>query len=106
MIEPGPAATLDAVTTPRGSLASPRPVRLAFWLTLGALLRRGRNWTRVLLTVLVSIGGFVTLILMVPPYPSYGLLIRLLAPALAGESVAIVALLFARASHEFFTGPR
>lgn len=75
-------------------------------ITFGSLLRGGRNWTRVLLTVLVSIGGFVALILMLPPYASLGLLLRLVALALAGVSIAIVALLFSRQANTFFTGPR
>ena len=81
-------------------------VAVAPSIVFGSLLRRGRNWTRVLLTVLVSIGGFVTLIVMLPSYASFGLLIRLMALALVGLSIAIVALLFSRSSNEFFTGPR
>jgi hypothetical protein len=99
LIGTGPAATIFVLMF--ASLVATAP-----YLTFGALLRRGRNPTRMLPTVLVSIGGFVTLILMVPPYASCGLLIRILAPALIGGSVAIVALLFARASNEFFTGRR
>jgi hypothetical protein len=76
------------------------------FITFGSLLRGGRNWTRVLLTVLVSIGGFVAVILMLPPYASLGLLLRLMALALAGVSIVIVALLFSREANTFFTGPR
>lgn len=76
------------------------------FITFGALLGGGRNWARVLLTVLVSVGGVLVLILMLPSYASYGLLIRLMAVALIGLSIAIVSLLFSRASNAFFTGPR
>jgi hypothetical protein len=76
------------------------------FVTFGSLLRRGRNWTRVLLTVLVSIGGFVALLLMLPPYPGPDLLLRLMALALAGVSIAIVGLLFSGGANTFFTGPR
>ncbi|OLF07477.1 hypothetical protein BLA60_26455 [Actinophytocola xinjiangensis] len=78
-------------------------VGTAPYVTFAALLVRGRNWARVLLTVLVSIGGFVALVAVFLPYDhDLGPATRLVALALAGVSAAIVSLLFGRRVNRYF----
>lgn len=73
------------------------------YVTFAALMLRGRNWARVWLTVLVSIGGFVTLIAVFLPYDGrLGIVARLVALVLTGLSVTIVSMLFGRQANQYF----
>jgi hypothetical protein len=81
-------------------------VPTAPFITFAALLRGGRNWARVLLTVLVSIGGFVSIVQIFLPYPNAAALIRVVELALVGTSVAIIILLFSARANRYFAGPQ
>jgi len=75
------------------------------FVTFGALLLKGRNWTRVVLTVLLSIGAFLSAVLMLPVFTG-GIAGVLLAAVLVGLAIWVIVLLFSRAANEFFAGPR
>ena len=81
-------------------------VAAAPFITFGALLGTGRNWVRVLLTVLLSVGGFISLIALLTPYSEADALLRVIALMLLGISVAVITLLFSSAANRFFAGPR
>jgi len=78
------------------------------FVTFASLLRGGRNWARVVLTVFVSIGGFVSLIMVFPPYGDHVNVpvVRVLELVLAGLAATIIVLLFSRDANRYFAGPR
>lgn len=78
-------------------------VMTAPYVTFAAVALRGRNWARVLLTVLVSIGGFASIFALFPAYdsPLSGLL-RAAVALLIGSAITVVTLLFGRVANKYF----
>jgi hypothetical protein len=108
LVEDGERFTsADIDTSARGGafgLCLAALVMTAPYVTFAAVVLRGRNWARVLLTVLVSIGGFVSIFALFPAYDSpLGGLLRVAVALLVGSSITVVTLLFGRAANQYFT---
>lgn len=69
------------------------------YVIFAALLRGGRNWARITLTVLVSIGGFVTALLIIAPLD---LGARLAEVALVIIAIVIIVLMFNSTANPYF----
>lgn len=74
-------------------------VPLALFVVFGFVMRGGRNWARVTLTVLLSIGLLVALgIAVAPAYVP----VRLLAVLMIPLNVAIIVAMFQSAANQYF----
>jgi hypothetical protein len=77
-------------------------VALYTWLTL--MIRNGKNWARIVITVLFLIGILLGLVgLAVAGVPA---ILKLVSAVQIAVQIAVLVLLFARASNEFFAARR
>ncbi|HEV8555228.1 MAG TPA: hypothetical protein VGR06_02370 [Actinophytocola sp.] len=74
-------------------------VAAGLFLLFGILMRTGRNWARVVLTVLLSFGMLVSILLGALPF---GLVIRFLALPLFVVCVFAVGVMFSRSAGPYF----
>lgn len=74
-------------------------VLAAPYVIFACLLRGGRNWARVTLTVIVSIGGFVTALLIIAPL---GIGIRLVEVAVVAIAIMTIVLMFNSTANPYF----
>jgi apolipoprotein N-acyltransferase len=91
----------DAATAGGGIFGSLVFIALYTWLTL--MVRNGKNWARITITVLFVLGillGVITLAVAVP------VILKLLTALQMAVQIAILVLLFSRASSEYFAAAR
>lgn len=82
-----------------GLISATVAVAAGLFLLFGLLMRSGRNWARVVLTVLLSFGLLVSLVLTIAPV---GMVIRMLCIPLIVVSVATIVAMFARGAGPYF----